>query len=450
MSLADNKRNVFTTIGSYTSLMEQGKNPLQTDLYPSINNKKDIVPFLLDVMKTVAGTDALKETIGSMFTGLINDVEPQLKDVLKKQFTQSNSDDPLPASGSNFKNNGITVPLKDIDTSGKLKVNPNSQGGKMLYDNVNPNFDKVTYDAILNEGLPQDFSVFTMTYNGTTDKLQIKPTAVGKNLTTSEFFTQYIDDAEIIDAKEITSKVMDAFYGTLAKNQNKTEEQNYEELQVDLLLQQVLNGDDSFEIAPEDYDALQNKARELTAGVVTYDLGCGLIAPELGIDDFDATIQNISGSSDPSFVADQFEATIDDSTNNDTALEEATQENKQTMKDNFFQKIINILTVQLLIAVTASPQIRVMMGMMSSLQNNGDVKLNKASEDMKNFKTMIKCMSKELMRLVAEFLFALAVGYLIKLLKPVILEVLKEKINQYSGIITSLTGVLGKVTEVIT
>jgi len=91
-----------------------------------------------------------------------------------------------------------------------------------------------------------------------------------------------------------------------------------------------------------------------------------------------------------------------------------------------------------------------MMGMMSSLQNNGDVQLNKASEDMKNFKTMIKCMSKELMRLIAEFLFALAVGYLIKLLKPVILEVLKEKINQYSGIITSLTGVLGKVTEVIT
>ena len=110
MSLADNKRNIFTTIGSYTSLMEQGENPLQTDLFPSINNKKDIVPFLLDVMKTVAGTDALKETIGSMFTKLIGDVEPKLKDVLKKQFTQSNADDFLPTTGNNFLNNGITIP----------------------------------------------------------------------------------------------------------------------------------------------------------------------------------------------------------------------------------------------------------------------------------------------------------------------------------------------------
>ena len=440
MSLADNKRNIFTTIGSYTSLMEQGENPLQTDLFPSINNKKDIVPFLLDVMKTVAGTDALKETIGSMFTKLIGDVEPKLKDVLKKQFTQSNADDFLPTTGNNFLNNGITIPVKDIDVSGKLKVNPSSQGGQLLYDNTNPNFDKVAYDAILNEGNPQNFSVFTLTYYGSADEMQIKPNLGGGNIKTSEFFSQYIDDALIIDEKEITSKVMDAFYGTLAKQQNKTEEQNYEELQVDLLLQQVLNDDDSFEIPQKDYDALQEKARELTAGIVTYDLGCGLIAPELQFEDLDAMIQNVSGSSDPSFVANQFEATIDDSTNGDPALEEATEENKQTMKDGFFQRIINIVTVELLVAVTAAPQIRVMLGMMSSLQNNGDVKLSKASEDMKNFKTMIKCMSKEIMRLIAEFIFALAVSYLIKLLKPVILEVLKEKINQYVGIIKSLTG----------
>ncbi len=61
MSLADNKRSIFTTIGSYSSLIEEGKRPRQSDLFPSINNKDDIVPFLLDVLKTVAGTEVLKE-----------------------------------------------------------------------------------------------------------------------------------------------------------------------------------------------------------------------------------------------------------------------------------------------------------------------------------------------------------------------------------------------------
>ena len=88
MSLADNKRSIFTTIGSYSSLIEEGKRPRQSDLFPSINNKDDIVPFLLDVLKTVAGTEVLKELIGGMFTKLIDTSEPQLKTALKKQFNQ--------------------------------------------------------------------------------------------------------------------------------------------------------------------------------------------------------------------------------------------------------------------------------------------------------------------------------------------------------------------------
>ena len=88
MSLADKKRDVFTTIGSYNSLMEQGEAALQTDLFPSINNKDDIVPFILDVLKTVAGTEAIKEAIGGLFGKLVDEVEPQLKTVLKKQFIQ--------------------------------------------------------------------------------------------------------------------------------------------------------------------------------------------------------------------------------------------------------------------------------------------------------------------------------------------------------------------------
>jgi len=110
------------------------------------------------------------------------------------------------------------------------------------------------------------------------------------------------------------------------------------------------------------------------------------------------------------------------------------------MKDGFFQRIIRIFTVKMLEAVTTAPQVRTMLGMMSSLQNNGVVSLNKPSEDMKKFKTCIKCMGKEIMRLIAAFIFALAIAYLLKLIKPVIKKVVKEKINQYVGVIKSLTG----------
>jgi hypothetical protein len=235
---------------------------------------------------------------------------------------------------------------------------------------------------------------------------------------------------------------MNNFYGTLTKNQGKTVEEVYNELLVETQLQQILNDDDSFVISPEKYDELLAKSREMVGGIINYDLGCGLMPAELNFDNFSNLVSTISGATDPFFIGNQIGKTIDEST---TATQDQTNENKQTIKDNFFQRIINIFTIKMLLAVTTTPQIRMLFGIMSSLQNNGVVKINNATEDIKNFKTTIKCMSKEIMKLIAAFIFTLAISYLVKLLKPVIKKVIKEKINQYVGVIKSLTGALNKI-----
>ena len=439
MSLADNKRSVFNTIGAYTSMMEQGDGIRQTDLFQSINNKDDIVPFLLDVLKVVAGTEALKEAIGGIFTRLIDEAEPKMKDALKKQFVQSNASDPLPNS---FLTNGITVPVKTIDVNGILKNDPSSDVGNMVYGSTT-NFNTRAYDAISNSGTPIGFNNISIKYIQGTDSFQIKPS--GSTTNTSQYFADYIDNTQLIDKKLIISGVMGVIYGTLTKQQNKTVEQAYEELEVETLLQQVLDDDDSFTIPPEKYDEILKKATESVEGVLNYDMGCGLMPAELGMEDFSKTVTTITGSDDPFLVGNQIENTINESTSGTTETQELTDENKQTIKDGFFQKIINEFTVRILGAVTTAPQIRTMFGMMSSLQNNGEVLLDNATDDMKNFKTCIKCMAKEIMKLVGEFLFVLALGYLIKLLKPVITRVLKEKINQYVGVIKSLTGPAGQI-----
>jgi hypothetical protein len=445
MSLADKKRSVFTTIGSYNSLMEQGEDVLQTDLFPSINNKDDIVPFLLDVLKTIAGTEAIKESIGGMFGELVDEVEPKLKTELKKQFIQTNSND---AFSSSFLTNGITVPVKDIDISGKFKVNPSSSEGNLIYGATTNTFNSTAYDAILNAGDFEGFNNIAIKFIESSDSFQIVPT--GATTTIGAFFTDYIDGTELINKKELVSAVMDNFYGTLANNQTKTVEQVYNELLIETQLQQVLNDDDSFVVEPQKFDDLLDKARELVTGAVSYDLGCGLMPASLEFDDFSKTVSSITGATDPFFIGDQLGATINDSTSALEETQELTTENQETIKDGFFQRLINIFSVKMLEATVVSPQVRALLGMMSALQNNGTTLLGDATEDMENFKTCIKCMSKEIMRLIAEFIFALAISYLIKLLKPVILKVIKEKINQYTGIITSLTGAGSKISDALT
>jgi hypothetical protein len=138
MGLRDDKKKIFTTISSYTSMMQSINATDTTNIFPSINNQKDIVPFLLDTMKVILGTDALQQTVGQLFTKFVDKIEPTLKTALKKQVTQFNANDPLPNSFTT----GISVKVKDIDIAGKLKTNPNSQGGSLLYDTVNLNLDR--------------------------------------------------------------------------------------------------------------------------------------------------------------------------------------------------------------------------------------------------------------------------------------------------------------------
>jgi len=431
MSLADNKRGVFTTIGAYTSLNQQQTPPKSTDSYPSVNNKKDSVPFLLDVLKTVAGSEALKLVVGQMLTKVVSNSEPTLKTSLKKQFIHSNSNEALPTS---YSSNGITMPVKNVDTTGKYKVDKSSSEGSLLYNTSTPNFDSSAHDAILNSGTDTPYNNMIINYNSTSDSFNIKPhNSNGSNI--GDYFSNYIDNAQILDQKEIVSNTMDSIYGTLTNKRNKTIQQTYDELQIQKMLEQLLNDDDSFTISPSDYANLLQKAREMVDGVTNYDMGCGVIPAQLSYNDFKNLVSSISGSTDPFAVGNAVEATIDQSNNTATSAE-----NKQTIKDGFFQKIIGAITMAMLLAVTTAPQIRVLLGIMGAFENNGAVLITNPNEDMKKFKTCIKCMATQIMKIVAEFIFALAILYLIKLLTPVIKKVVKEKINQYIDIISSLTG----------
>ncbi|RLF55878.1 MAG: hypothetical protein DRN27_10175, partial [Thermoplasmata archaeon] len=273
MALADDKREVFTTIGSYSSLNSEGKPALQTDLFPSINNKNDIIGYLLDVLKVVAGSTALKIVIGGMFTGLIKKIEPELKTSLKKQLTQSNASEPLPA---NFKNNGVTTSVKSIDSNNKLKVDPSSANGSLIYGEQVDSFDGLAYNAIQNSGdFKSNGNNISIKYNEGDDSFQMKPNLGSTNPTVGEYLNSFIDNTEILNEKEITSAVMDGVYGTLANSQGKTSDQIYKELRINKKLEQALDDDKSLEVSPEDNEELLAKADEMAKGELKYDMGCG-------------------------------------------------------------------------------------------------------------------------------------------------------------------------------
>jgi hypothetical protein len=435
MGLLDDKKNVFTTIGAYTSFIERSKNQKndETNLFPSINNKKDVVPYLLDVLKVVVGSDALKQLTGELFTKFTDIAEPQIKETLKKQMIQHNSGDQLP---TNFKNNGVNVPVKDIDVFGKLKTNPNSDAGSLLYGVTNT-FDSKAYQAIINDGTPATYNNIEIRYVSATDEFNFRPTVASSSSNIGEWLGDYIDDTVIIEKKEFLTNVMNAVYGSVTANQNKTLEQVYNELQISKLIEQLLEDNDSFEISQDDFEALLQQAQALIDGVVYYDMGCGIIGAELSMNDMVSLIQQISGSTDTFAVAKAIDATIAQSTINTPEVEE---ENKETIKDGFFQRIIKMVQQILAQLMTSSPQIRMLQAIISGFESPDGVtpKIGDPMEDMIKFKIFIKCMLNDLMKMINKFIFELIVAFLLAMLTPIVKRIIQEKINQYVGILKSL------------
>lgn len=448
MGLVDAKKDVFTTIGAYTSLSDDmgrmdkirklagsaseisaiGSAYDTTNIFSSINNKKEVVPFLLDVLKVVVGTTGLEQLTGELLTNFISELEPKLKDSVKKQLIKFNA-------GAELPDFDISMDVKNIDIYSKLKVNPGSSSGDLLYNKLSPNFDLNSYTAIVADGTDVVYNNLLVNYNSTLDAFSYKPNITNPNTTIGEWLSDYIDNTTFLDPKEFSTKILNEIYGTITAVLNKTPETIFNELAVDKIINQVIGDDQSFELKSSDLNDLMIKAQEMSEGIVTYDMGCGLLKSELSMSGMTNLIATISGSTDPFVVGNAINETLGSSF---TADEETSEKNKETIRDGFFARLIEILTNELAKTLTTSPQARMLLSISSSFENNGIPQISDPRDDLKKFKVFINCAIKDAMAALNEFIYGLIIGFLIILLDPIIRGILKEKINQYLGVIKSL------------
>lgn len=433
MSLSGNKRNVFTTIGAYTSMQQQGDLPDLKNTFSSVNNKKDVLPFLLDIMKVVKGSDGMTELTGQLFTDFTENAEPQAKSALKNQTIQSNAGDPIP---NQFKSSGsgITVPAKDIDLFGKLKTNPDSQAGGLLYSDNSNTFDKSAYDAVSNSGTFVPYNNMQIRYNENADTFTVKSTS--DSGTIGDWTAGFIDNTQFIDKKEVITSALDSMYGTITANQGKSEQEILNQLKIDMILGKIVAGEEDLTISSNELNELMKRSQDLQAGLLNYDFGCGIVGVSLTLDELEDTISRISGSTDAFAVGNIINDTVEDSFGED---EEAFNQNQETIKDGFFYRLINGIYLVFIKSLSMTPQARMIQAVITAFQNDGISTLTSDfSIDVENMKTFYKCIVKELLKMLNEFIYTIIIILLIQLLKPVVRKIIKEKINSYLGILKSL------------
>jgi hypothetical protein len=436
MGLIDDKKSIINQIGVFTSIGKKVDLPDNNDTLPSLNNKNEPIPFMLDMLTVMIGSTALERATGEVMTSFVRKSEPQLKTSLTKQSTTHNSDKQL---SSGFAA-GYSIPMQSVDVNGKLKTDPSSSTGSVIYgDNAN-NFDKSVYNSVQNPGTDithgSGNGAIKLNYDKTTDKVKISP--VNASQTIGSFTTSFIGGMTIINEKEFTSKVVDAIFGTVSTAQKKPLTQIKKEEIFNKTLEKISNGDESLDLSQDELYAIDILSQEKSSGKAKVDVGCSIIDSDVSIDDLKNLISGNTGTTDPVTIGRNFGNLIDNSFGKNPT--QTNPVNKNAIKDGFFKRLIDTIKNIIVESVTATPQIRILLAIVGGLKNNDDISgsLGSPTEDIKDQKNLIKCLTDSATESLNEFIFNLVKTELIKLIVPVATLILREKIKAFINILKSL------------
>ena len=432
MSIVNDKKRIVNEISVLNSIGKTAELPDLNFTYPSVSTKNEPIPFMLDLLTATIGSEALKRTTGQVMTKFIRNTEPDLKTNLKKQSITFNSNNTLPAGFVS----GYSVPVKKIDLTGKLKNDPASQSGSLLYASAPNGFDKSAYNAMVNPGTDITFGNMIMNYNSSSDSMIVKP--INSSQTIGTFVNEYIDNLKIIDEKEFTTQIMDTIYGTTAKSTKKSIDAIAEEERIRALIDKLIdNPDDPVSISDEEFDRILEIAKNKYNGIVPVDVGCSIIDSVLTLEDIEALIANNLTSNDPNSVGNAYNGAMENSfgrvpTQNNPA-------SKNAIRDGFFKRLIKTISSAIVFALTSTPQIRVLMAMLNGFKNNDNVAFPKNSvDDINSQRNFIGCLSKSAGGLLNKFIFDLLKIELLKIVIPVTTILIKEKLQAFIRILESL------------
>ena len=294
MAIIDKKKKVFGKIAAAKTLTQGLPKLKLSSSLPSINNGGDSITFLTDLIKSLVGYQALVSAVVDTLTKSIPKIERQIKKVLKvelKTIVSCGVDPHLPtwiqSTGS-----GIVIEVHKIDFMDVLRTDPNSVGGKLLYNDVttpltnSSDFNTFLYGVIQDDGSTYTWrNIFDITFNslGTggnpNNTLTIKAHSTYNSKTLTDLNNDFIDSLTLLNTENIVNKIMDIIYGSVSSIIGKSLKQLESEAKINNIVDKMVNnvnknpiGDSAFSFTKEETYANQIEALNRKKGSITVDV----------------------------------------------------------------------------------------------------------------------------------------------------------------------------------
>jgi hypothetical protein len=472
MAIIDQKSDIFGNIAA-SRVLGEGLPKLKTNSsFPSINNDGDTVAFLVDLLKSLVGLEGLREVIVDTLAYNLDGMEEKIKTAMKQSLKELVNCGVDPSIPDYIKSNGVGIvtEVNKIDFFDILKTDPTTTEGAFIYTDTTANpltnstdYNTFLYGAIQNDGVSETWgnspSIFDIRFDSTNidpapnNTLTFNANSDFDNKKLTEFNNTFIDSIDLFDAKNLLNSILDAIFGSVSVQLNKSTEQLVKEEQIKTIIKCIIDADDddvidnSFFTFTNDEVAAQEESATLRQKGIKIIESCERVPVRVNANTIISINNTISGAT----TSQEQKVAIDNAiseVSSEVGGQAPDSKDSHTLELNFIENLIENLITSI-VGFILSPKIISIFLINYKIIYGVTETYDDASDFMKQNKNLVKGISDTVRNEIIEVLLTKVLVDIAILVGTTRAEIEKEKGKAKISQILSLVGVPQAVIRII-
>ena len=472
MDVTREKAEVFGQIAALRVSSEGFPRLSISNSLPSISQATNSLDFLVDLSKALIGFEALKETLVDILTHNLEDIEDDVKKALKTALKSLVSCGINPSLPESFVNDGINLELRKIDFLDLFKVNPTSESGQLLYNDVNTgtnstDFNTFLYEVIQDNGgtsswgnqtlgtdiLNVNFTQQAIDVNSPNNVVNFKPSSTITSDKLTDFNNNYIDSIKLFNTNKIINSVIESIFGSISIKVGKNKKTIETEEKINEIIDRIINADDDviiddsfFRFSNQQISDIESKAEFRRKGftvVATCDNVESSVSFE-SIKDLDEQLEPFNTTLTPELI--EQKTTIVRNSLDLLAQESASNVNsndKFTVQLNFIESMLKTI-MKALVGVILSPKL------IAILALNHTIVYGTTFNSVEDFMKQNKVLVTTVLTSVREAVVSIILDRVLREVKTLVSEnIIATQIERVKGQKAQLASLLGSSTDVL-
>lgn len=443
--------------GKYTKYKEDKNEALES----MKNTKGKVIEFLTDLIAILVGFQMLVNVIVDTFTYYLGKIEVQIKKALKTQLKSIVSCGINPSIPDFLKDGGvgIVIEVKKIDFLDVFMINPTTNEGQLIYNDVTPtflnssDFNTYLYGVIQNPGTvypwPVNKSVLNIkftdnnTSGGPNNILTINAHPNYNSKTLNDLNNDFIDTLTLFNTHNLLTRILDTIYGSVSFSLKFSKKHLIKEEQINTVIDKIIDSesndiiDDSyFTFTNDETDGHEVKATLRSQGIRIVDTSnqaessvpVGMISNMKN--DLLSTVSMIDKKN---VLALHLNKMAEQAANAKAAVESANNTfnniknmDKPSLKLNFTQQIFSFLTKGIVSSII-SPRVIMIFLINLKIVYGQDADYTDGVDFIKKNKNIFKAIIKEIVEMIIKILLAIALKKIAKLVAEAMIKRRIEK-----------------------